>query len=310
MRAKPFNAKGSWIAVRLGLASGIVGLAGACSTEAGESPSEAAASVVIAAAPLLPADYRRQTFPVEAPLVLEYPFGGAATNKARLSVVNYPDKASDLFFFHLHSDEKTAKKAGEDAVRAKGGTLMYLSHAASTRDMTVTVNGTRYTFDPNRIFTATGLEEKTNPKPRGRDLEELRKFVDWVTQNVNLGRAQRANTMVTALHNNTDDDTPGQGALLSIRTERDLLNVDNRAVNANASWNIDNFYIATLPTTYDAMVQRYNPNISLRLERPRDIGYISNWMITQGIDYLNVEVQHGDVRANDQMIEDVQALFH
>jgi hypothetical protein len=261
----------------------------------------------LASAPVLPAEYRGQTYTVELPLVLEYAFGGAASNRARLNVVNYPNGASDLFFFHMHANEKTAKHAGEEAVRANGGTFMYLSHASEERDMVVSIGGRRYTFDPNRIFTATGLEQKTEPRPTGNDLAELRRFVDWVESNISIARSHRARPMVIALHNNTDDDT--EGRLLSILTEKDLLNVDNKLVNVNATWDIDNFYIATLPTTYDAMIQGLHPNISLRLEHPRDIGYLSNWMINTAVDYLNVETQHGDDAGNRRMVESLQTLL-
>jgi hypothetical protein len=261
----------------------------------------------IAAAPLLPMGYRTQTYPVDAPLVLEYSFGGAATNKVRLNVVNYPGLTSDLFFFHMHVTEETARLAGEEAVRTKGGTFMYLTHASGARDVTVRIGGTNYKFDPNRIFTANGLEERTEPRPRGAALAELQRFVTWVKTNIDLGRAQRARPMVTALHNNSDDDH--HGSLLSILTEQALLGADNREVHRNPAWDIDDFYIATLRSTYDVLVRHHDPNVSLRLERPRDIGYLSNWMIMEGVEYINVETESGDRAQNDRMISAVQTSF-
>src|SRR4051794_2584250 len=88
-------------------------LAFGCSTSAapGEEIGEGA-SMASATPPLLSPDYRQQTLTVERPLVLEYSFGGAATNKVRLNVVNYPAMESDLFFFHMHVDEVASKKAG------------------------------------------------------------------------------------------------------------------------------------------------------------------------------------------------------
>ena len=47
-----------------------------------------------------------------------------------------------------------------------------------------------------------------------------------------------------------------------------------------------------------------------RLERPRDIGYLSNWMIISGVEYLNVETQLGDVANNATMVDIVQSVFH
>ena len=72
----------------------------------------------------LPIDNRDKINTVENPLVLSYPFPSGT--KAELHVVNYPGGKSDLFFFHMHVNETTAKKAGEESVRANGGTFMYL----------------------------------------------------------------------------------------------------------------------------------------------------------------------------------------
>ena len=285
-------------------------LAGAACTDAldedGDCPGKCDDPASVAP-PLLPEDYKDRTYTVEDPLVLEYAFGGSPTNKARLHVVNYPHQESDLFFFHMHVPERTAKATGEEAVRARGGTFMYLTHSSSARNMVVRIGGRRYEFDPNRIFTAEGLEERTMPRPTGSDLEALRRFVAWIEQNLTIARGQRARPMLMALHNNSDDDV--EGALLSILTEEELLEVDNRAVNINEAWDIDNFYIATQPATYDALVERHHPNISLRLEHPRDIGYLSNWAIEEGIDYLTVETEMGDLEGNRRMVDIVQAMF-
>lgn len=256
----------------------------------------------------LPADYRSQTITAESPLILEYSFGPDINNKAQLQVINYPAGASDLFFFHMHINETDAKAAGEEAVAKIGGTFMALHHFSGARNMRVKIGTRTYEFDPNRIFTANGLLERTQPRPTPQDLAELQKFVDWVKRNIRLGIAQRSRPMVTALHNNTDDDT--HGPLLSILTEKELLGIDNQDVHANPTWDIDNFYIATLPSTYQTLVGATSPNISLRLPRPRDIGYLSNWMILDRIEYINVETQIGRPVENLKMVEDIQTLFH
>lgn len=255
------------------------------------------------AASLIPADFRQRTIPVTAPYRVEYSFGGGSRNKIWLNLVNYPGGNSDLFFFHVHANEVTARKAGEDAVRRNGGTLIYFTHGSDDRDVRVSIGGRTYEFDPNRIFTDYGLREKTEPKPSGKALAELRNFVAWVKQNIEIARVQRGRQMIVALHNNTDDDRHGEQ--LSIRTERKLIGIDNKEVHRGDA-DIDNFFIATKPATYASMVDALSPNIALRLERPRDIGYLSNWAINQGIDYVTVETEHGDERNNAQMVEDVQ----
>lgn len=264
------------------------------------------AAAARAAPDYLPASYRQQIHPVEKPLALRFEFGPG--QHAELRVVNYPNGRSDLFFVHMHMDELAAKAAGESQVKTNGGTFMYLVHGTGIREMKIKLtNPVPYELDPNRIFTAFGLETKTRPVPKGKDLETLRAFAAWFKKNIELGRAQRSRPMVTALHNNTDDDKLGKA--LSIHTEKELLGVDNRDVHQNPMWDIDNFYIATLPSTYRTLVERFDPNISLRMEKPRDIGYLSNWMIQTGVEYLNVETQRDDLHVNLRMVQAVQDLF-
>ncbi|MGE4130797.1 MAG: hypothetical protein AB7F86_04120 [Bdellovibrionales bacterium] len=255
----------------------------------------------------LPTDYRHQTLTVDHPLVLEYRFGPGARNVATLNIVNYPGMESDLFYFHMHINERAAKLAGEQRVQEKGGTFMYLHHYSGQRNMRVIVNGTPYKFDPNRIFTDKGLQTSLEPKPNRADLDEFRKFVVWVKRNILLALQNRRRPMVTALHNNTDDDTHGR--LLSILTEKDLLQIDNQLVNQNTGWDIDDFFIATWPTTYQSLVDGHNPNISLRLAQPRNIGYLSNWMIEEGIEYLNIESETDQLPRALRMLDIVQATF-
>jgi|GEM_PF-3656313 len=253
----------------------------------------------------LPADYRAKTYTPENPLILHFSFGPEPINQIELRVVNNPRMKSDLFFFHMHNNEVTALKAGEKLVAKNGGTLIYLKHPHGQRDMKVRINNTNYTFDPNRIFTSKALAEKTQPIPNVDDLKELEKFVSWIKRTILKARANRLRPAVIALHNNTDDNIHGER--LSILTEKKLLNSDNRMVHQNPNWDIDNFYTATWKSTFDFLMAIIQPNISLRLEKPRNIGYLSNWMIVENIEYILVETEHQDEENNLKMIEVLQA---
>ena len=254
----------------------------------------------------LPPSYRTRVYTAENPLVLEYRLSSRPDGLVKLKVLNYPGLKTDLFFFHMHENEVTAKATGSEAVRKNGGTFMYLDHSGTGRNMTVRLDNVTYEFDPNRIFTDKGLRERTSPTPTAAHFQKLKLFVNWLERNILLGRQKRKFSTLVALHNNTDDDAHGE--LLSILTEKKLIDIDNRLVNINPQWDIDNFFIATQKPTYDRMVQTFNPNISLIMERPRDIGYLSNWAINRQIDFVTIEAQHSDSVANRRMIELVQSL--
>jgi len=255
----------------------------------------------------LPESYRGQVHPIDRPLRLEYNLGTGSGRRVFLNVVNYPKGNSDLFFFHMHMNEQDAKRAGEEAVRLRGGTFMYLTHSANARRMKVTIGGQNYTLDPNRVFTEQGIRSDVSPSPPLAVQREVQNFAEWLKGNIRLALANRTRVMVSALHNNTDDDAHGE--LLSIVTERRLIGIDNLSAHSSPAWDIDNFYIAIWQSTYDTLVRRHNVNISLRLPRPRPIGYLSNWMIDEGIEYINVEAQHGDTGAITRMIEIIQQEF-
>lgn len=255
----------------------------------------------------LPPDYRSRTYTAENPLVLEYRLNSQPDGLVKLKVLNYPSLKTDLFFFHMHENEITAKTTGAESVRKNGGTFMYLDHAGTGRNMKVRLDNVTYQFDPNRIFTDKGLRERTSPTPTAAHFKQLKNFVTWIERNIQYGRQKRKFSTLVALHNNTDDDVHGE--LLSILTEKKLIGTDNRLANINPQWDIDNFLIATLKSTYDRFVQGYNPNMSLILERPRDIGYLSNWAINRNIDFITVEAQHSDSLSNRRLIELVQSQY-
>lgn len=271
-------------------------------------PVAGMARPIAAVAELLPADYRGKTIPAEKPLVLHFRFAGDAgdLNAISLHVVNYPGKKSDLFYYHMHVPERTSLAMGLELVKQNGGTVISLRHPGG-RDMRIRIGDVIYQLDPNRIFTEEALASRTSPPPSPAHLAQLREFVAWTKENILRGLGQRAVRLVTALHNNTDDDT--EGKLLSILTEKELLGRDNRQVNQNPTWDVDNFFIVTLKSTYDLLVRRWNSNVALRLEKPRNIGYLSNWMINAGINYVNIEAQHGDAAGARLMIQQVQEAF-
>ena len=152
------------------------------------------------------------------------------------------------------------------------------------------------------------LEDQNRCCLCGTDLKFQHK-VDYMTLKIEekSNCQNRKFETLVALHNNTDDDVHGE--LLSILTEKKLIDVDNRYVNINPQWDIDNFFIATLKSTYDRIVQAANPNMSLILERPRDIGYLSNWAINKNIDFITIEAQQSDAVSNRRKIELVQSLY-
>jgi hypothetical protein len=61
-------------------------------------------------------------------------------------------------FVHLHQNETTALKAAKSVVQNNHGTVITLKHRGQ-RNIVFNLNGWRYEFDPNRMFTDGGIKK-------------------------------------------------------------------------------------------------------------------------------------------------------
>jgi len=72
------------------------------------------------------------------------------------------ERAGDLSFvsfLNLHANENTSVVAARSLIFLNGGRLVYLRHGNNSRLITFHMEGEEYTFDPNRMFTPTGIEK-------------------------------------------------------------------------------------------------------------------------------------------------------
>jgi hypothetical protein len=250
--------------------------------------------------------FAKQRIPIQSPLKIFFQLGDRPDDLVELNIVNYPNGASDLLFVHVHENEFTSRAAGLSSIERIGGTLIYIKNRG-LRELNARIGKTEFTLDPNRIFTKKGLDEKISPRPSPAQSKVFLSFANWLKRNIQTALSTKRKKLVTALHNNTDDNTMGR--LLSIETERDIIGIDNESVYQNQIWDIDNFFIATQRPTFSLLTQKLAANASLRLPKPRDIGYMSNWMIEQKTNYINIETQIGDDANNEKMIQLVQDSF-
>ena len=61
-------------------------------------------------------------------------------------------------FLNVHNDEDTSVAAGLANLAEFGGRLIELVHTGE-RLISFTLDGRRYVFDPNRVFSDTGIEK-------------------------------------------------------------------------------------------------------------------------------------------------------
>ncbi len=200
-----------------------------------------------------------------------------------------------LTMVHLHEDERTSAEAGRAILEKQGGRLIQLVHSGRRR-VTFSIDGARYSFDPNRIFTDAGVRKTVRgatPVPE-KAYATVNQFASQFVRYFSLGKRRP----LIALHNN------GEG-FLSIHSyaadgeyasEADRIDVESRA-------DPDDFFYVTDERFFNRLAEK-NFNVVLQNNRtPSDDGSLSVFAARHRIPYVNVEAQSGHLAEQIQMLE-------
>ena len=198
------------------------------------------------------------------------------------------------FFYNMHDNENTGVEATAKQVRKRGGVLYELKHTGE-RYIEFDCDSLHYMIDPNRIYTDTGICRELD-RSAVRDtvvFDMVRSFAELLISLMKLDDQQ----LVLTLHNNTDDNyymlsyVPGA-----------VYETDAEAVYNGKHKDPDQFYFVTsarlygllTPTKFNVVVQN-NANVT-------DDGSLSVYCGQRGIEYVNVEAQHGKKWVNRSMV--------
>lgn len=189
-------------------------------------------------------------------------------------------------FIHLHENEVTALATAKKYVARYGGTLIYLRHSGK-RNIVFYLKKVRYEFDPNRIFTDTGirktLKQFGNYSPAAH--AEVKKFANRI-KNLLPG------SKIIAIHNNKD---------YSIREyfPNKAMARDVKALHYRPNSNYRNFYFVTRQNEYKRL-KKLNFNVALQARRATDDGSLSYYLAKQN--YINIEAGYGQFNEQLKMI--------
>ncbi len=92
----------------------------------------------------------------EATSVVQYQLGDTICN---ITLYERAGDMSFVSFINLHANENTSVVAARSLIYLNGGRLVYLRHGNNSRLITFSLEGSEYTFDPNRMFTPVGIEK-------------------------------------------------------------------------------------------------------------------------------------------------------
>lgn len=187
----------------------------------------------------------------------------------------------------LHENESTSVRAA----KATNGRLVELKHTGG-RNVSFTLNRKKYSVDPNRIFTDTGIRKSLKPySPEGH------KAVQGLA--VELLKHIRGRAIV-ALHNNTN----GSYSIKSYQAGGQYAR-DASQVHINPAHDADDFFFVTRQWVFD-LLKSGDYNVALQSGHVTDDGSLSVYCARYGIIYVNVEAESGHSSQQAQMLKAIR----
>jgi len=212
----------------------------------------------------------------------------------------YKTCENPVTFINLHDDENTAIEAAENFLQSFGGTLLQLKHT-DVRLIYFKIESDVHGFDPNRIFTKTGIV--TSLKKLGRYNATAVRTVTRLADTITSTFVPKPKLLV-ALHNNTDN----KFSIRSYKLAKELKS-NARKIFINPDMDPDDFVLTTELRVYKHLVER-KINVVLQNNRTAiDEGSLSVYAARKGIPYINVEAQIGHLEEQIRMLNELKEIF-
>lgn len=189
-------------------------------------------------------------------------------------------------FVHLHESETTALMAAKYYVDKEGGTVITLHHHG-TRNIRFSLHNIDYQFDPNRIFTDTGIK---------KTLKDLGPYSIEAHHQVKLFANEIKKLLpkdkVIAVHNN-------KGYSIKEYFPHHAMAKDAKTYHYLPQSNFRNFYFVTQNHEYSRL-KILNFNVALQAKHAHDDGSLSYYLSRKN--YINIEAGYGQLSAQVNML--------
>lgn len=207
-----------------------------------------------------------------------------------------------LTMINVHDDEDTSVEAGLTDIRVNGGRLIEFAHTGE-RLIVFHLDGRKYTFDPNRIFSEAGikstLEKHSTWTPNAHAAIKI--FAAEYMKHFVLDREP----VIVALHNTTDGTfsihsfAPG-GEHNTASTETYISPRRNRF----------DFFFVTERRFFDYLKARdFNVTVQDNENTPDD-GSLSIYFAHKGIPYVNIEAEVRHLANQIEMVKVVREMVN
>lgn len=210
----------------------------------------------------------------------------------RIKVFQYGD-AKEPFFINVHDDEITAVSGAKRILEGSGGVLIKIENDGQ-RNIRFRMDKKTYTFDPNRIFSHTGIIQTLNMLggSDAKSIAEIEKFAERILRLLPV-----APSCIIALHNNSD----GKFSITSYMYGRER-EKDAKAMNARPGQDPDDLFLTTDSSLfYKLRKEKFNVVWQDNANAFKD-GSLSIYCGEKNICYLNCETEHGKLSQYWEMI--------
>lgn len=217
--------------------------------------------------------------------------------ETKIEIIIERADTSGIYYFIMHENELTALKATKSVLGSIPGTLVYLK-AKGTRNIKFNTNNVSYEFDPNRIFTNSGIKKtlSANSSFNEKAESEIMNFSKFLLDSI-LIRPK----IIIAVHNNTNG-----GLSIASYTKGGEYSSDVVRAHNNKSIDNDNFYYVTRQEEYNDLVN-LDLNVVLQdNDNVEDDGSLSVYCGKNSIPYINVETEHNRLEDQIEMLNSIQ----
>jgi hypothetical protein len=217
-----------------------------------------------------------------------------------LKVLQYGEERN-FVCINLHANETTSVQAAKSVLQETGGTLILIENSRQ-RVIKFRLKGITYGFDPNRMFSRTGIEQTLRENRRiSRDaMNEVEKFAQMV-----LLLIPDSTGCIIALHNNTEEAFSIKSYLSGSNREKDA-----KAVYADSTQDVDDIAFTTDSVLYQRMADFGFNSIWQDNENAKKDGSLSIYYGEKKKRYINIETQHGRQEQYVIMLEKLLVILY
>ncbi len=216
-----------------------------------------------------------------------------------VSIWQYGSK-KNIACINLHDNETASVRAARQSLEKWGGMLIKIENKGQ-RVIRFKLRGVEYAFDPNRIFSRTGIEQtlKENGAISPQAIEEIKKLAERL---LNLLPAEL--TCVIALHNNTEGAYSVKSYLPGGDRKKDA-----KEVYENSRQDPDDIVFTTDESLYRKMAAFGYNSIWQDNKIAKKDGSLSVYFGEQNRRYVNIETQHGKINQYLEMLEKLLTIL-